>query len=75
MLKSLLHYSTFIINSIMSIVCQREAYLTIDSNDDVIAFHSYSDNRHCFVIIVIKCIVIIIIKTGIVVTLIITICP
>ena len=23
----------------------REAYLTIDSNDDVIAFHSYSDNR------------------------------
>ena len=32
-------------NQIDAHLVDREAYLTIDSNDDVIAFHSYSDNR------------------------------
>ena len=41
-----------IIIVVIVIALCREAYLTIDSNDDVIAFHSYSDNRHHQLIIV-----------------------
>ena len=35
---------------VIKIALHREAYLTIDSNDDVIAFHSYSDTRHMIIV-------------------------
>ena len=35
---------------VIKIALHREAYLTIDSNDDVIAFHSYSDTRHIIIV-------------------------